>query len=378
MLIEDHWLRPPAETNEAKKVRELEKRLAAYEAQESKIVIEHDGGETVAVVRRIARALSEVEVEELMGVLKAKHPMATDFTPPPVPGVQLGRAEIPPDYTLEPPDEAAIRRYHDETYPRWLDRCREILSKLHEGRDVPEAPVHLLWRLRNEGSRPATRIRVEFEAQGPLTLMLPSNEDERGDEEADAQEHQPSRPMLTRPPAPPAFRCVPSVATSNNDSRRKGVDLATLGAAGLSRSALADLAPALSAAEAMRRSFGTSGVSGLFNQVESATGAARLFEDHRRMLGLVRGGKGCRARPSGRRFPSRSSPSHLGCLCPRSTTRKASITTNGAPGRLSDMARLPATCGATRARKGPSRCRLCLKRRAPQGARSAAPSMRTT
>jgi hypothetical protein len=104
------------------------------------------------------------------------------------------------------------------------------LRQLHEGRDVQEAPLVLRWSMSNDGTRPASQVRVEFEANGPLLLKRSQPKDD-GDEDA-AQSPTPAPQLTSRlpsPPKPPTFgrhvtRFNPPVVTT----ARTGIDLATL------------------------------------------------------------------------------------------------------------------------------------------------------
>ena len=85
LLIDERWRRPPAETTEQKKIKDLEKDLATYRAQEPSIdiVCESTGASGfIAVTNRNATPLAEAEVRALIERLRLKHPLKIDFTPP--------------------------------------------------------------------------------------------------------------------------------------------------------------------------------------------------------------------------------------------------------------------------------------------------------
>lgn len=75
-LIPESWKRPPEQTTEAKRIKELEKDLSIYRSQEPVISIANVSGEATAtnVVRRIALALEPSEIDRLIDKLKARHP----------------------------------------------------------------------------------------------------------------------------------------------------------------------------------------------------------------------------------------------------------------------------------------------------------------
>lgn len=213
LMINQDWRRPAAETSEGKRVKELEKDLALYRAQEPKIVIrcETSGASNrIQVVRKIAQALSDAEIEQFLDDLRLKHPRPADFTPPPTATKRTAFGEVETiEYTA--PSDEEIAEYVDTRYPQWIENCRNVLRSLHVGRDEIEPDVLLRWSMTNEGTRPATQVRLEFDAKGPLELMRPLAQSDEDDEEEDATAAAPIKssatatPSLPPSPKPPAF-----------------------------------------------------------------------------------------------------------------------------------------------------------------------------
>ena len=83
-LIEDHWKRPLALTDEEKEIASLKKDLAAYRAQEPSIEVWNATMEPESphVVRRIPGPLAAATITNLVATLEAAHPMVTDFSVP--------------------------------------------------------------------------------------------------------------------------------------------------------------------------------------------------------------------------------------------------------------------------------------------------------
>ena len=230
LIIDESWRRPASESTEAKKIKELEKDLATYRAQEPMIVIGRcegaDDSNHVEVSRTIATPLSADEVNALLETLRQNHPPKTDFTPPPPSTSGLETIEY------SAPSAEAIADYQETRYPQWIERCAAIFWQLHEGRDVQEVPLVLRWSMSNNGTRPASQVRVEFEAKGPLLLKRsrPQNDDD-GDEDT-TQSPTPAPQVTSRlpsPPKPPTFerhvtRLGPPVVTT----ARTGIGLASL------------------------------------------------------------------------------------------------------------------------------------------------------
>lgn len=213
LLVDESWRRPPAETTEEKRVKALERDLATYRAQEPKISISvcepANESNIVEVTRRVATPLTEVEVESVLTNLRLRHPLVVDFTPPPSSSTTARTGEVT---TIEyaAPAEDEIANYRDVLYPQWIEKCRKILNGLHEGRDEIEPRIVLRWLMSNKGTRPASQVRIEFEAKGPLALrrLHVDAEDEEDAKAGDAslQLPAPSNGRFPLAPKPPSFR----------------------------------------------------------------------------------------------------------------------------------------------------------------------------
>ena len=209
-MIDGGWRRPPSESTEAKRIKELEKDLATYRAQEPRISIAPCGGadapNVVQVTRNVARALTRDELDALMASLRAKHPPRTSFAPPATRSVTGSDGVVVRTEYLPPPEEA-VTEYLKVLHPRWIEACRDLMARLHEGRDVREAALVLRWAMSNVGKRPASQVRVEFEAKGPLTLArLTKTRSQKGDPDAAGIATRPPPPTLPLPPQAPPFR----------------------------------------------------------------------------------------------------------------------------------------------------------------------------
>ncbi len=234
LLIDERWRRPPAETTEQKKIKDLEKDLATYRAQEPSIAIVCEGTDAsgfVAVTNMNATPLAEAEIAALVERLRLKHPLKIDFTPP------EPKSESAPDggttkTEYAAPADDAIAKYRDRDYPEWIERCRRILRNLHVGRDQIQRSVVLRWSMSNEGTRPGSRVRVEFEAKGPLELKrIRESEDEDDTATEEASLAEPPAAALPAPPKPPAFQIktirlpppAPRAATLDLDALKRGI-----------------------------------------------------------------------------------------------------------------------------------------------------------
>ncbi|MGG7518777.1 PIN domain-containing protein [Allorhizobium undicola] len=240
LMISPDWRRPSAETPEDKRIKELEKENALYRSQEPKIEIgkcdvANEQGH-ILVKRLVAVPLTTEEVETLVEDLRAKHPLVEDFLPPPN-KVTKDWQGVVTTVEYSSPSQEKLEKYRKIDYPNWLDRCREALRTIHQGRDLIEAPVLVRWPMVNTGTRPASQVRIEFEAKGPLALRRIIDEDDsddEGDEEIVETIEAVSPARLPSPPKPPPFeekitRTDPPPVTSTKPNS----DLAALIASGL-------------------------------------------------------------------------------------------------------------------------------------------------
>ncbi|MCK1597960.1 PIN domain-containing protein [Bradyrhizobium sp. 164] len=163
-LIDPGWRRPPAESTEAKQLKEAKKDLAMYRSLEPRIVIRcetADADGVVTVVDKVAKPLAELEVDALSEALRAKHPARADFSPPPTStSTDVWGETKTIEYSPQSDDEVA--NYRDVRYPAWIETCRQSLRGLHVGRDEAAPLVLLRWAMSNDGSRPAKDAAVVF------------------------------------------------------------------------------------------------------------------------------------------------------------------------------------------------------------------------
>lgn len=289
-LIPESWKRPPEETTEAKRIKELEKDISIYRAQEPVISIANVSGEATAanVVRRIALALESSEIDHLIGKLIARHPVKEDFAAPEA-EVQADGTEI----SYEAPDAEAIGKYSSEAYPKWIDACRSTFESLHKGRTEPEVEVALTFGVANGGTRPASKMRVSFEAIGNIDLSRDAHDpdDDEDQNDDDGQSAPPPIPRLPAPPVAPAVRRI----VKRPPTASKGVDIATLKMPGsglrisekASRGVMSGLDPQLAAMRSAQSMFdnlyGRGALADLARGIGPMSDMMKMAEEHDRL-----------------------------------------------------------------------------------------------
>lgn len=291
-LIPDSWMRPPEETTEAKRIRELERDIGAYRAQEPDIVLRDACETTTRVARRVSNTLCEADIERLVATLRDRHPMQDTFDVPQAETLADG-AEI----TFEPPDADDIVKYRTEAYPGWIASCRTILKTLHEGCVAREPSVIVAVGLFNRGSRPASRMRVSFEALGSIQLRRPSDDadDQAGGEGTSEGVTSNPRPVLfprlPLPPKPPAARRIvrrPPVPAPRGvatlTTPLATVRLSDLMGAGGALESFAAMRPAIAEIERFAKA------AEAFRMPESMAAVIRAVEEQKRLSGALPGG----------------------------------------------------------------------------------------
>lgn len=285
-LIEDSWKRPPEETTEAKRIKELEKQLATYRAQEPLIVIRNAGedGASPHVFRRVPVALSDQDVERMIGDLKTRLPMQEEFCTPASQALADGT-----EISFDPPDPEEIEKYKTEAYPSWIAKCRTTLERLHEDRVEHESTVMLVWGIKNEGTRPASQVRVTFEAEG--RLMLRRVVKDENSEENDVSHALPDTKPMPRLPQPPLAPQVKRIM-KQPARRATGLDISSLGVsvAALKKSNFERIARPLSVFSQLEASvLGVGGINNISRLAESASGDIRLFEENEKIRQSLNG-----------------------------------------------------------------------------------------
>src|SRR5690606_32953737 len=78
--------------------------------------------------------------------------------------------------TFEPPLETEVAKYVNETYPAWLEKCKDFFRDLHEKLDSQEDALLFSVDLQNTGGQPAKDVLVHFQVLGEkFGLVVPKD-----------------------------------------------------------------------------------------------------------------------------------------------------------------------------------------------------------
>ncbi|MBI1919574.1 MAG: hypothetical protein HYS23_00690 [Geobacter sp.] len=206
IVIPDDWLLEPEPDQKDKKLAALEKRLAELERNFPSItvnVVKNKDQQIQNLAVKITRypALTDDQIDDLLNIVKAKFPMATDFTTEPKrnSALPLGHKAMIINQRYEPPTESAIKKYQEKEYPKWVQSMQKLLQDLAARLETPSRNVEISLLIANEGGVPAENLVVEFDATSGLFLKYSDDEEQTEDNE----QH-----LLPSPPLPPKGKWV--------------------------------------------------------------------------------------------------------------------------------------------------------------------------
>ena len=210
--IPDSWLLPPESTASERELTSLRSeitRLKKAEPSCSIRCVDRSGAELERYRADVTwfKPLTDAQIDELMQRLKERFPLASDFgsRQPTVRPVELetgfdwltGHTEE----TYTPATDKQIETYREEEYPKWLERCEEILRAHDRVLQRRTALPELSFLAENTGTRPATDALVMIEAEGDFRIQPPPPAD--GEEELNDEDDVPPSPNPEELPQPP-------------------------------------------------------------------------------------------------------------------------------------------------------------------------------
>lgn len=203
--ISNDWLIPPEHNESERKITSLENELARFKKAEPQFIIKFlnvqgEQVDSINFVHEIYEPLSDTEVSEFLEVLKDRFPIATNFNPPTPKPTSIATGLLSAlwgEWEYVPAATHDIEKYQSEEYPKWLDKCENILSEIHEGLQRMVNYPSFIFSAFNRGTRPGNDSLVEIVANGNFKIFTAQYMDNAFEE----QEDQPT--SLPTPPKAP-------------------------------------------------------------------------------------------------------------------------------------------------------------------------------
>ncbi|MGF6332512.1 hypothetical protein ABH909_005390 [Pseudomonas sp. BS3782 TE3695] len=183
-VIPDDWLLPPETDESDKRTNALVAELSKYKNAEPKfqILFIHDQTETVSIdcVVECYEQLSDIQIDELLTVLKLTYPVETDFgdskktQPPPQDVYSSIFSGFNSKDVFKSASEDDVVAYEDTIYPDWLNKCSDFFVNLHSQLNYRTNWPEICISVQNIGSRPADDALTTFSTKGPL-LIYPTD-----------------------------------------------------------------------------------------------------------------------------------------------------------------------------------------------------------
>ena len=198
--IPDGWRRDPEQTEEDKEKQRLKEQIALLKRQEPDLKLSCSLDSPSEFVLPIYEPMTEDQIEELMQLWTARHPIETNFER--AKDSLLASSNSAAALGLNPREfraasEQDIAQYKEDQYPAWLERCREKLSEAHLFFSYIEQSLTLDVELCNQGTRPADDLQITISTLGGLSVMPDPATEADEDEATDV-------PSFDLPPPPEA------------------------------------------------------------------------------------------------------------------------------------------------------------------------------
>lgn len=194
----DGWLMEPEDDRELKAARAEADRLRRVEPSfETRCVTGDPDAGRLKLVYRDFNKLSDAEIMDLVQRARARFPQAPQPARP--------EPEVSPltGITVHSVEDARYASYQSD-YADWEQKLHAALEHVHE-KLVSVDPIEIVFAAVNNGTRPATDVRVEIAARGNFHLFRrPHDSDE--DDDAHPNDLDKSRIRLPRPPLAPRPR----------------------------------------------------------------------------------------------------------------------------------------------------------------------------
>ena len=230
VVIPDDWLLEPESNDAERELIKLKTELKQLKHTEPHFVIRclNDIEEEINSFEFESVCygrLTDTEVSALIESLTLQFPQATDFgeqEPTRRKASNLANFILGIEEVFTPASEQEITEYIEKEYPEWVDKCKQILERLHLSLEKQSSPIIFSFSAVNEGSRPGQSALVTITAKGNF-LIRPPQSDETDDENNEQDE---SKKMLSlpRPPVPPTGKWTTQSILSTLDTLNRLTD----------------------------------------------------------------------------------------------------------------------------------------------------------
>ena len=201
--IPEEWLLQPENNETERKNSRLQKELGQLKKAEPQFAItfhKRDKNQFKSFEFEFSdyERLSKIEISSMVDSLKKQFPLVTNFDLP-----KFRERELPMSLGIKkvftPPSDEEIKKYTENQYPLWVDRCRRILQGLPISLEKKRfGPIIFSFPVVNQGTRPAKNVLVTIKAEGNFQIR-PLQDHEYGGESGGPDEIL----LLPLPPKPP-------------------------------------------------------------------------------------------------------------------------------------------------------------------------------
>lgn len=211
-VIPEAWLLPPEKTEREKEFAQLKGEVARLKKSEPEFQVRCFGPDRQEITQYIVQytrfeKLTDGEVEQFMSRIVERFPVETKFgssEPAERPAQVGGRSFSAWLEEFVPATQEEIERYRDETYPKWLEACRDILQALHRKFQQALLPLQVDFHAENIGTRPAVDALVTITGKGGLLVRPPTENTEESNGNKASKQNSPIR--IPSPPVAPNGR----------------------------------------------------------------------------------------------------------------------------------------------------------------------------
>ena len=142
--------------------------------------------ESIEAEYHVFERMNEEDILACTQLLKREFPLETDFgsrSPVEKYGTTVTDRVFGLKYSYTPASDEEIARYTKEKYPRWIAKCEEYLSSLHDSLQRQIEQPGFTFAVVNEGNRPGHDALINLIAEGELNICAHAFQDDADEED---------------------------------------------------------------------------------------------------------------------------------------------------------------------------------------------------